>query len=270
MVDANMIADKAILGLPVDTPYGQFTPLSIEDYIKHAQHIGLLSFGKKKLLAEMGKALQASDPDATDESVHETLKELNEYPFFKLIQEYFKDYLIPYLIILRLARFPNPYDRELSEEEEKELLSQARDFLFELSDEEFDDVRKILMTLNNQTEKIAFLNPRIQRGQDKKEKYFSKKSDDSPNLSTMISTCVTYSGIDFSQIKKWNAFQLQHAFQRIAMLINYETTRLFATVATDVDIENWTQNISLDYEEENTDKEFNKFKGQLAGLRNSK
>lgn len=269
MIDASIIADKAILGLPVETEYGEFKPLSIENYIRYAQHIGILSYGKKKLLAELGKALQISTPEASDEEVHKMLKELNELPFFELIKEYFPDYLLPYVIILRLTRFPDD-GTPLSEEEEKNKLNEVREYLFNLSNEEFDDVRKILMTLNNQSEKIAFLNPRIQRGQDKKEKLFSRKTDDSPNLSTMITTCVAYSGIDFQQISKWNAFQLQHAFQRIAILINYETTRLFATVASDVDIENWTQNISLDYQEKNTDKEFNEFKSQMAGLRNSK
>ncbi|EGQ4384390.1 hypothetical protein EGV54_04695 [Staphylococcus pseudintermedius] len=268
MLDANVIADKVILGLPVNTPYGEFKPFSIEEYMKRVSSISILSYGKKKLLAELGKAYQLANKEVTDEKVHEMLKELYELPLFYLLKEYFSEYLQHYIIILRFTLFYK-FDEQNETDEEKNL-TEVRDFLFGLTDEEFDEIRKILMTLNNQTEKIAFLNPKIQRGQDKKELYFTGNTDDSPNLSTMITTCVTYSGIDFSVISKWNAFQLQHAFQRIAYLINYETTRLFATVVTDVDIENWTKNIDLQYEEKNTDKQFNEFKKQLSGIRNSK
>ncbi|WP_274316417.1 hypothetical protein [Staphylococcus hyicus] len=269
MLDANIIADRAVLGLPIDTPYGEFKPMSIEEYMRRVQSIAVLSYGKKKLLAELGKAYKSKNPQSTDKEIHEMLKKLYELPFLQLMSEYFTDYLIHYIILLRFCLFYN-LNPDNDKEKEDECLLKVREFIINLSNEDFDEIRKILMTLNNQTEKIAFLNPKIQRGQDKKEKYFSGGSDDAPNLSTMITTCVTYSGIDFSIVSKWNAFQLQHAFQRIAQLISYETSRLFATVATDVEIESWTKNISLEHEEKNTDKEFSEFKKQLSGLRNSK
>lgn len=43
---------------------------------------------------------------------------------------------------------------------------------------------------------------------------------------------------------KWNALQLQHSFQRISLFIQNNATTLFATVTSEVDLVNWSENIT--------------------------
>lgn len=60
----------------------------------------------------------------------------------------------------------------------------------------------------------------------------------------MVTSCAVYMGVDYSDIMKWNALQLQHSFQRISLFIQNNATTLFATVTSEVDLVNWSENIT--------------------------
>lgn len=253
-MERHEIEDRVILNLPIITEYGEFKPLTILEYMKNVSSLAAISYSKKKLLALLGQAEQEAS-GKPDNEVFEMLKELNNIPLKELMIEYFGEFLAHYVVLLRDTKFfylrydEEDKDFEDEEEFEKHVVRIIFEYLNGLSNEGFEDVRTILLALHNQTEVAGFLNPQLQRSRDKKDKLFSGDSK-SPSLVTMITSCVAYTGIDYKDITQWNAFQLQHTFQRIAYLINHKTATLFQTVSSDVDNVNWAENIDSENEKD--------------------
>lgn len=250
-MEKHEIEDRVILDLPIITKYGEFKPLSILEYMKLISSIAAVSYSKKKLLALLGKAEQEAT-GKTDSEIFSMLKELNEVPMKELMSEYFSDYLVHYIVLLKATRFHHLVSEDEDEENgmsEEAIITEIVEFINSLTNEDFDEVRNILLSLHNQTDVEGFLNPPLQRSRDKKNSLF-KNDSDSPNLVTMISSCVAYSGITYKEVAQWNAFQLHHTFQRIAYLINNEATTLFRTVSDEVDFVNWAENIDSENNKE--------------------
>lgn len=275
------IQDRVILNLPIESPFGDLKPLSILDYMQRITSLSIVSMNKKYLLAEYGKGYQEQSGDS-DKDIFEMLKTMNETnSLFQLLKEYFSDIMYHYIILTRYVKYyyyqydsANPQslkdildsddDTPLSEEKFTEaVLQKSLEFIFSLDEDEFDLFRSYLIQLHGQSEPRAFLNPKLQRNEEKGRKSKLKKKNSSPTLTTMITSCATYMGVDYSEIKNWNALQLQHSFQRIALFIQNNATTLFATVASDVDQVEWSTNIDDNPEKE--DLTLDKFKQNVSG-----
>lgn len=255
-MDISNIEDRVILGLPVETQFGSMKALSIKAYIQRINSLSVITLGKKNLLAELGKQ-QKHETGQPDNEVWALLKELNKNSLKKLLNEYFSDLLIHYIILTRYCVFfylEKEFDEdgilETDEEFDNRCLTESMAFINNLSDEEFDFYRSILLSLHGQTEPKAHLNPKLQRFEDMKNQI--KPSGDAPNLPTMISSCAVYMGLTYEEIAKWNSLQLQHSFQRIALFVQNSATTLYGTVTNEVELINWADNITVEKEKEKT------------------
>lgn len=244
------VEDRVILGLPVLTEYGELKPLSIYEFLKRQQSIAIVAMDKKKLLSELGKSEQ-EETGKSDSEIFELLQEMAQLPLKELLSEYFQELYHHYMILTRYCKYfyfdRNDYETE--EDFEKAALIESLTFIDELTNEQFDEFRLMLLALHATPEQTAFLNPTLQK-RDERAKKIKTQNVDAPNLTTMISSCAVYMGLSYSQIAEWNALQLQHSFQRIAMFIENSATTLFATVSPDVDFINWSENINNHKEEE--------------------
>ncbi|MEJ7218477.1 hypothetical protein [Staphylococcus gallinarum] len=275
------IQDRVILDLPIESPFGDLKPLSILTYMQRLNSLSIVSMNKKYLLAEYGKGYQEQTGDS-DKAIFTMLKNMNaKHSLFHLLKEYFTDIMYHYIIITRFVKFHeynydpnnpasskdlsiNEDDTPLTEKEYTEaILQKSLEFIFSLDDDQFDLFRSYLIQLHGQSEPRAFLNPKLQRNEEKGKNSKLKRKSSSPTLTTMISSCATYMGINYSEITKWNALQLQHSFQRIALFIHNNATTLFSTVASDVEQVEWSANI-----DDNPDKEditLDDFKQNVSG-----
>lgn len=255
-MDVSNIEDRVILGLPVETQFGSLKALSIKDYIQRINSLSVITLGKKNLLAELGKQ-QKQETGQTDNEIWSLLKELNKNSLKALLNEYFNDLLIHYIILTRYCVFfylEKEVDEdgilETDEEFDTRCLTESMTFINSLSDEDFDFYRILLLTLHGQTEPKAHLNPKLQKFEDMKNQI--KPSGDAPNLPTMISSCAVYMGLTYEEITKWNSLQLQHSFQRIALFLQHSATTLYGTVTSEVELINWADNITAEKEKEKT------------------
>lgn len=283
LFDDQSIQDKVILNLPIESPFGELKPLSIHDYMQRLSSISVISLNKKYLLAEYGKGYQ-EETGQTDNEIFTMLKDLNEkYSLFYFLREMFQDLLHHYIIITRYVKFydyqydkKNPQSRKdidensdddtpLSEKEFTEaILEKCIQFVFSLDDDQFELYRKYILQLHGQSEPRAFLNPKLQRNEEKSKASKLKKKDTTPTLSTMVTSCAVYMGVDYSDIMKWNALQLQHSFQRISLFIQNNATTLFATVTSEVDLVNWSENITDNEKKE--DMTLDTFRQNVSGV----
>lgn len=253
-MERHEIEDRVILNLPIITEHGEFKPLTILEYMQNVSSLAAISYSKKKLLSLLGQAEQEAS-GKPDSEIFNMLKELNDIPLKELMVEYFNEFLVHYAVLLRETKFfymrYEEKNEEFKDEQEfeKHVIKVIFEYINNLTNEEFDEIREILLALHNQTEVSGFLNPQLQRSRNKKDKLFTGESK-SPSLVTMITSCVAYTGIDYKNISEWNAFQLQHTFQRIAYFINHKTATLFQTVSGDVEAINWAENIDSENEKD--------------------
>lgn len=259
------IEEKVILGLPIETEFGLLKPLSIHDYLQRINSLGAITMGKKKLLAELGKA-QQKETGQSDEEIFVLLRELNELPLLALLKEYFSEVLQHYMILTRFCKyFYLDEDKSFNSNEDldKHALDKSFEFVSGLNEEQFDRYRNILLEMHAQSDAKAHLNPFLEKRAERGRKLLHNNDTNAPSLATMISSCAVYMGLDYSVIAKWNALQLQHSFQRISFFIENSATTLFATVSGDIDFVSWAANIENN-KDTNTDQQLDVFTQNLG------
>jgi len=256
------IQDRVILGLPITTSYGVLKPLSMEEFIRRQQSIAVVCMNKRKLLSELGFS-QQKETGQSDEEIRKMLFELNELPMKQLLNELFSDLYQHYIIVTRYCVFYdeqfNETIHESKEAFDKQVLTKSIEFLNDLDNEQFDEFRTMLIALHGQTEVSAKLNPYMERREQKARTAKRHKQDDAPTFATMVSSIAMYSGINYEDIAKWNILQINHSFQRISYFITNSDTVLYGTVAPDVKVISWSENIRTD-KEDNKDKSLDEFK----------
>lgn len=264
------IQDRVILGLPIITSYGVLKPLTMEEFIKRQQSVAVICMNKRKLLSELGFS-QQNETGQSDKEIHKMLMELNEIPMKQLMEDLFKDLYQHYVIITRYCVFYdevfNETIHESEEEFDKQVLMKSIEFLQNLSEEQFDEFRTMLIALHGQSEISAKLNPYLERRELKAKQAGRHKKDNSPTFATMISSIAMYSGINYEDIARWNILQITHSFQRISYFISNSDSVLYGTVAPDVDIINWSENIVAD-KGTNKDKTLDEFKSSVGSKLN--
>lgn len=255
------LEERALFGLPIETPFGELKPLSIQDYMVCSLELSVITFDMKRSLHEM--RLTLPEERRNSKEITEMLEKLlAEVSLKDFLISYMTPYFSAYIAILARCMFFN------IEGDEKKYET-ARDFLVELSAEEFDNLRKVLMYINGQSGQTAFLDPELQRYKEKAIKFKAKDGEgEAPNVPTLVTSVVAFTGLTFDEIITWNITQLLQVFQRIQMLKGYDTTTLFATVAGDkVEVQEWSKNIVLE-DDSNTSNSFalsfDKFEGDIG------
>lgn len=231
------IEEKALLGIPIETKFGEVKPLSIMDYMTYGSELAAVTFNKRRVLHEI-RLNQDSEMQNSPE-LTKMLRELDEnYSLKEIIVTYMEPYFHAYSAIVSRCFFFN---------EVKEVaLEKAHNLLVDINNEEFDEIRQIILSLNNQPEQDAELDPVLQSFKEKAIRFHnSKEQDNGTSMSTIITSIVTQTGLDFSKILKWNVTQVLQIYSRLQMFKAYDATTLFATVTDKITIEPWDKNIEV-------------------------
>lgn len=232
------LTEKAILGIPIVTDLGSIKPLSIYDYVQFGTELQVMSFEKSRVLHEYRMSIDDEKLKKSRE-LEERLKEVMEKMSLKdivvgLVPVFFN----AYVAVVAQSMF---YDIE----NEEERAQQAYTLLKDLDDDQFDSLRDIILQINAQGKQKAFLDYELQR---KKEQgiRLNTGSKEGPNVTTLITSVVAFTGIDYDIVKDWNYARLIHTFNRISMLKSYDTTTMFMTVSGDVEMQSWQDNFKVE------------------------
>lgn len=253
------LTERAILGLPIETPYGLFKPLTLRDYLERGDALAAITFDKRRVLHEI--RLNQDEETQNSTELTKLLREMDsQYSLKQILIEYMEPYFHAYVEIIARCKVLENEETLEGVREEVYLM------LHEIDPEEFDALRNMILVLNNQSSQTASLDPTIQKWKEKAIKF--KSSDkDAPNIPTMVTSVVSFSGHTFEEISNWNITQLLQVFQRIGMLKAYDTTSLFATVTDKIDIQNWSENIEIE-DDSNTSSNvaisFKQFQGNVG------
>lgn len=233
--------ERAVLGLPIDTPFGKLKPLSIYDFLERGDALSAITFDKPRVLHEI--RLNQPEEQRNTKEMTALLREMNEqYSLKDILITYMEPYFHAYVEVI--SRCSELKEDETFESKQEEVF----EYLKELDAEEFDAFRQIILEINNQATQTASLDPTVQAWKEKALRYKSTAKGDgtAPNLSTMVTSIVSFSGHTFSEILEWNIAQLQQVFQRIGLFKAYDTTTLFSTVTDKIDIQDWSKNIEIE------------------------
>lgn len=227
---------RAILGLPIVTDLGEVKPLTIYDFVKLETELHVISFEKSRVLHEYRTSLDEETMKSKD--LDKRLMEANKE---KTLKEIIIG-LVPIFFNAYVAIVAQSMYSDIEDEEEKVLKSY--ELLTGLDDTQFENLRDIILKVNSQGKQKAFLEYEMQR---KKEQgiRLNSQGGEGINLTTMMSSIVAFTGIDYDVISEWNYTRLIHTFNRISMFKNYDTTTLFMTVSGEVQMQNWQENYAV-------------------------
>ena len=233
--------ERAVLGLSIDTPFGKLKPLSIHEFLERGDALSAITFDKSRVLHEI--RLNQPEENRNTKEMTALLREMSEnYSLKDILIGYMEPYFHAYVEIISLCSVLEKDETFESKQEE------VFEYLKTIDAEEFEAFRQIILEINNQPSQTASLDPTVQAWKEKALRYKStaKGEGAAPNLSTMVTSIVSFSGHSFEEIMDWNIAQLQHVFQRIGLFKAYDTTTLFSTVTDKVDIQDWSKNIEIE------------------------
>ena len=134
------------------------------------------------------------------------------------------------------------------------------------TNEDFEKYRTLIRDMNCVKLKVINPNPEIQKWIDKSEASKNQGGKGIGFKEVMTSVSVTKC-IDYKTVKNMTVYQLFADFYRIAKIKGYDTSTLFATVATEkVEIEDWCANTDVEDEPEGLSRDsFNDLKSSIFG-----
>lgn len=123
------------------------------------------------------------------------------------------------------------------------------DAFSKLKEEDFDYVRSLILEMNCLKEEVINPNPEIQKAIERSRRVKTQGAD-SLEFSDIVSSVVGFNGLTYQNINEFTIYQLYMTFYRIAQIKSYDTSTLFATVASDkVNIESWSKHITMNNDE---------------------
>ncbi len=218
----NVMKMRYILGEPIDTEIGKCNFIKVKDYPKYITDLQIISLSKDNLYY---KYSQLNKNGKLDDFLKE-LKGLTLYETVVSIKDLSEAYFRVFLKV---------FDSE-------EIIS-------EITPENFDFYRNLIMGMNCVKEERINPNPEIQKAIERSKRV---KSQDGENLefADMATSIIAFSSKGYKDLADMTVYQFYMTFYRIAQIKSYDTSTLFATVAGDkVNIENWSKTIDL-YEED--------------------
>ncbi|MGM7720493.1 hypothetical protein [Metabacillus sp. Hm71] len=217
-----------ILGEPIETEIGKCEFIKVKDFPDYFQELQFMSMSKEEIAYQYSKLNKKGEIDELIQrikscpSIYEVVTNIDE--LFELSQAYMK-------VFLRVF--------------EEESISK-------ITKENFDELRKLILTMNCQKEDKINPNPEIQRALERSRRV---KQQESENLtfSDIVTSIVGFNGLTYENIKEMTVYQLYMTFYRIAQIKGYDTSTLFATVSTEkINIESWSKHIEMFEEEKHT------------------
>lgn len=210
------IKDLYILGMPIETPIGEFRFLKVHEFPKfiiYTPYIQLYKFEIINKIKEFDKTLA---------------EVLNQVEFIEIIR-IMKDFNELYSVFKELFTWVVNED--------------AFDKI--KTDEEFNFYKKLIMIMNGGRIEEKSPNPEIQYFNELKKLYNARKSD-SVSFESIVSSVWAYTGQNPFNL---TIYQLYCLFTRISQIKAYDTTTLYSTISSEVKVEPWYNHIDM-FEEE--------------------
>lgn len=111
----------------------------------------------------------------------------------------------------------------------------------------FPRLRKLILDMHCINEDKVVDNDELQEFHDISKSL--KQQDSQSDLKDIVSCVAAFNGYTYEEISEMTMYQLYLSFYRMAEVMNYNTTTLFATVSPDVKVSDWSSHINL-YKEE--------------------
>lgn len=215
---------KFIFKKPVILEFGVVNFLAIEDYIDLQNDLGIIGMNNLHLFYAFKKLLNTNDEVQLNEL--RKLKETNLYPIVTSDESLLSSYIRVFQVVIEFSEGFN------------------LQYIFE-DEDRFMAVRKIVMDMNLIKEEKVFKDERLQKGEDMKKKIDSVKNKDAQTIEDIVTSVRVKSGTSYDEINKMSVYQLYADFARINAIMNYETTIIFKSVGSDMEVENWSKHINL-------------------------
>lgn len=217
-----------ILGLPIQTVLGSCHFLKVKEYPEYFFDLQTVSLTKSHLInkySEINKKIKDPQLEEFITSIHN----LNLYTLANTIPELSESYL---------KLFAKVFNNE--------------DAFSNIKEEDFDYIRNLIMEMNFMKEEVINPNPEIQKAIERSRRV-KTQGDDKLEFTDIISSVVGFNGLSYQNINEFTIYQLYMTFYRIAQIKNYDTSTLFATVASEkIKIESWSKHIGLNGEDEHS------------------
>ena len=236
---------KFITKSPVETEYGIFRFLTIEEYIDYQESLSLISLGTLNLYYSYKQILKNPTQEEKD-----FLKVFKDTPLRQVVLQDMS-LLNKYLeLIDRIIVFKEDFDIG---------------HVFS-TDEIFMDMRKIIMDMNSVKEEKAFYNEELQVGLDRKKKMQLSKSGESVTIEDIITCLATMTTNSLEQVMNMTVYQAQAMYQRIAVIEDYKANVIFATVDNDRKVESWSKHIDMFKEDSKDGITRSQFEANMGGF----
>lgn len=231
------IKEFYILGLPIKTEIGECHFLKVKEYPDYFMDLQVVSLTKDHLINKYSELNK-------DGSLTEFIEEISKRELFELAVT------IPELQESYFRLFTKVFGND--------------EFLSEITTDNFNIYRKLIMDMNFVKEEIINPNPEIQKAIERSKRV--KAAEGEPmEFADIVSSVVGFNGLTYQNINEFTIYQLYMTFHRIAQIKNYDTSTLFATVSDKVKVDNWSKHIDLYAEEKHfiSQDEFKKNAGSL-------
>lgn len=229
------IKDFYILGLPIETQVGNIAFMKVKDYPNYHECLNVIRMTKDHIVKMYYE-------NGVDQETLDALRELTLYKMV-LISEDIRSYYIKAL---------------------SKVLDKSSN-IFDWGEDVFNDVRQILLATCVIKEEKINPNPEIQAWIDKSNRFKASMGGDL-EFSDIVTSVAVGCGYNYDEVNDLTIFQLYNHFYRVAQFKNYDTSTLFATVASDkIDIDSWSKNIDVLKDEKQglTKEEFDKMSGNI-------
>lgn len=229
-----------IYGRPIKTQIGDLHFITVEEYYDfiHEGHLSILVLQKEDLLQRL-KEIEKLDSGI--KPIISTVEKLTLFEFVRLIGNLDMDGIDDqsYIKLLKIdslyAGFKKLFEFCFKEDVFDRILS----------NEEFEEYRKLILEINCIPYEKPNPNPEIERYNQMK-RLMQKHKGESADFESMYTSV----WVGLSQCPdKLTLYRFNKLFARIAQFKNYNTSTLFATVSNDVKIDMWYKAIEEQEEE---------------------
>lgn len=218
--------EELIFGEPIETIYGTIRFYSYKEYVKRLTDLSLISFSTLKFYYIIRSQLLEANAPKSDLIDLMGMKEIPLFDYVRMNPQVLEAYA---RVFGELISHENINYRHL-------------DLYYEMEEEDFLNIRSIIMKMNMLQEERMSPSPRVQDRIDRGKKLKMRENGDAPTTESILTSIFVETGIPFPQLLEMTAYQLLAVFKRIHSFKNFDVSVLMATVAPDVEIQRWDEN----------------------------
>lgn len=225
-------------GLPITTDVGECHFLTIGEYSEYFIYMQYFAFTKPQILSELSKNHIGANK--------QEIEALSGYSLYELAM--------------------NLINWKVSYAEVFKKVFRNESILDYINEDNFYDLRKLILKMNCMKEEEINPNPEIQRFIDMSKRV--KALEGGKTTLGDIASSIAISGLSYDKINSYTVYQFYLTYRRIGHFKSYDTSTLFATVSSEkIKIDSWSEHIDLFEDEKHAIEEstFKKDMGNMLG-----